>query len=268
MNSESRKPQNEQHVGSGTLSRLFLEAEQDYSLLRENRNLSVERIALAMEKPLAIKNVQGLNQIFEKLPKETFSSPQILSCLLRFLFLSGEENQAKKIAQDLLKDTAEISDAGLDELVQKILREPQALESLKEPRVIDYELDLHDSHYSMNMLLICEACGCEYLEKTGWGIMILRPTYCTCCLEPRLISPDFLVSVFKKYHIHDGGDGFRKVDRELLNLVTTWHLKEDFPAEGYLDGMNLANPLVLPILRMLIRGMYLERYVKTEGNAA
>jgi hypothetical protein len=130
--------------------------------------------------------------------------------------------------------------------------------------LVDYAFDLHDSHYRMTLGLRCPTCGSDYLEIIGWGIMVQRPTHCAHCLEARRIHPDFLAGLLRRFHRHDGGQGFRNMDRQLFDLVNTWHLKDDFPPEGRLNGINLAEPLMLPILRLLIRGMYLERYVKAE----
>lgn len=244
------------------ISDLRKEADRAIADLHNSKRLNVEQLASALETLLAAKDSVGLNQILKKLPPEAFQAPRILSCLLRFLHANGEQDQAKKIVQDLAKNRMEISDPGLSLVVQRIAAEPEALESLPEPQVVDYEFDLHDSHYRMNLLLRCGACGCDYMEKIGWGIMVLRPTHCPHCLESRLIHPEFLVGLLKKYHLHDGESGSRPVDQHLYQLVSEWNHQEDFPAEGTYEGINLADPLLLPILRHFIREMYLERYVK------
>jgi len=240
------------------------DAEQARIKLNKGEIQSLEQLVSALEKLLAVKDFNVLPPVFAQLPESAGNQPPIISAFLRFLFLSGDRQRARNLASKIKQDDPEIVPAELELLIERLSKPSPPLKSLEPPLLKDYAFDLHDSHYSMKMLLHCPACGLSYIETTGWGIMILRATYCSHCLEPRLIHPDFLGDVLRHYHDSDGREGFRKVDEELFKLVTTWHLQGDYPSEGRLGELNLADPLMLPILRMLIRGMYLERYVKEE----
>lgn len=246
------------------ISELEREAQRARNQLFGGNGLTLEQLVSALEKLLMVKDFQSLQTICYQLPRHALTQPELVSALFRFAFLSGNGLEAKQLAERLKEMApANQADQKLQDLISRIHEAPPPVGQLPPPDLKDYVFDLGDSHYSMKMAFRCHACQSDYLETTGWGIMVLRPSYCPQCLEPSLLSPDFLVGVLKRYHAHDGQKGFRKVDRELNRLVTTWHLKADYPAQGWFDGVNLAEPLMLPILRMLIRAMYLEKYVRS-----
>lgn len=266
MAAEQSERRGDKPTLGAVISRVGREADQARNLLRTGRGLTPDQLAWALDQLLAVRDFGFARLIFSQLPPQCYNHPQIVSAFLRSLFLWGERDKARKIAQFIEGSQPRRHNADLLKLTAVVLQPIPEMDSLPEPQLVDYAFDMHDSHYRMTLGLRCPTCGSDYLEIIGWGIMVLRPTHCAHCLEARRIHPDFLAGLLRRFHRHDGGQGFRKMDRQLLDLVNTWHQKDDFPPEGRLNGINLAEPLMLPILRMLIRGMYVERYVKAEES--
>lgn len=214
------------------------------------------------------KDVKEAQVIFKQLPETAYNHPRIVALFLRYLVQSGEVQQAERFAAEIRRSNPAMEDTDLAKLLNQILAPLPEPEELPDPLVLDYQFDLQDGHYSMKMLLECPYCGSAFVAKTGWGIMVLRPAFCTACLKPSLISPEFLVDVLKKYHSSDGNRGLRDIDQQIFNTVGSWHLADDFPEEGYRRGVNLGEPMMLRIQRLLVRELYLEKYINIEGAAS
>jgi hypothetical protein len=241
-------------------------AREAQRVLQSGAGLTPQILITCLESLLLAGDLDSVRLVLDQLPKEAFSSPPILSILLRFLVVSGDLDRAGQFASEISRDNPDLPQGELAALIDRILQAQPDLADLSEPRVADYDFDLHDSHYRLIMLLQCDYCGCNYVESTGWGLMVLRPTACRNCLESHKISPDFLVGLLQKYHTSDGQTGLRKIDDELRRLVSNWHLLDEYPESGSLDETNLADPLMWPILRELVRVIYTERYVKSGGE--
>ena len=253
--------------GARRLFGLETRANQAVTLLKQGGKLSLEQITDALEALLVVKDLPPLQAALQQLPQQAFTHPGIIAVYLKYLFASGDRSQAVRFAQDIRNNPNRTHNDNIENLLDCVLRPVPEQKDLQRPHLLDYAFDLDDSHYSMKLLLECSNCRQLHLEKIGWGIMILRVSFCPGCLIPVLISPDFLVETLDIYHTHDGGTGIRQIDRELYRLVSEWHLEEGYPEEGYFKDSSLAGPLMLPILRHLIRDMYLERYVNL-GEAA
>ncbi len=245
---------------SSQFSRLEQSAAAAKTTLEDN-HLNPDQLAEALEKLLAVKDTKTMQTVFQQLPPDSFNNNKISSIFLRYLFASGDNQKAVYFAEKLKLGKVHASDTELAPIIEQVLKPAPSKDQLPKPNLIDYEFDLDDSHYSMKLLLKCPSCGAVHLRKIGWGVMILRVNHCPKCLKPALISPEFIAETMHKYHTDDGGEGIRQIDRELYNLVSNWHLEESYPEEGFLNGSNLAEPMMLPTLRSLIKGMYLEKYV-------
>jgi len=236
--------------------------------LKEGNPLSLPQIVESADILLQNRDLKLAQMILKQLPQEAFNHHRIVAIFLRYLVQSGEQKQAERFASEIRRTNFVLEDKDLAALLNQILAPLPDPEELPHPLVLDYEFDLQDGHYSTTMLLECPFCGSAYVANTGWGIMILRPAVCYACLKPSLISPEFLVENFQKFHISDGNTGLREIDQQIFRTVGSWHLSDDFPMEGFKDGINLAEPLMLRIQRLLVRNIYLEKHVSTKGVTA
>ncbi|MCX6641687.1 MAG: hypothetical protein NTW14_14575 [bacterium] len=261
--SERRKPALN---SNSVIQYLESKAETARSRLASGQNLTIQDLRTALDTLLAVRDFRILNIIFRQLPPAALKQPDIAFVLLKFLFLSGNHKQALCIIEDIENQHPDYRDEKYLKLTQRIKQYPPYLSALPTPQILDYSFDVVDSHYSMKMAIHCPACDTEYLEVIGWGMMVLRPSSCPYCLSPRLLSPDFLISVLQKWHRHDGESGFRRIDEEIHNLVAGWHQSQEYPEEGLYRDINLGDLLALPIQRMLVRNMYIEHHVQTARN--
>ncbi len=230
------------------------------SRLSSGTEISLSELVSIVEDLLAAKDLSTAQQIFRQIPQSAYRQAPIVSLFLTYLVLCGETDQAARFARDLRASHPELP-GKLNETVQTILSPLPDPERLPPPEIADYSFDLDDGHYRTEMLVHCRECGIRYLEKTGWGMMVLRPSYCPRCLCVSLISPDFLIGVMRRFHRHDGGRGRRKVDGEINRVVSYWHLEEELPEAATYHGVRLAEPLMLRVQRHLVREMFLERWV-------
>jgi hypothetical protein len=247
-----------------TLEEIHRKTVKARSVVNSGQTLSIPEIAETLNVLLIARDLSFSQEIFRQLPPQAFQRPDIAAMFLRYLVLCSEHEQAERFAADIRQSNRSLPEGSLANVIDCILNPIEDLEQLSYPEVCDYSFDLEDGHYRMTFLLECPHCHRQYKESTGWGVMVLRPSFCAWCLHPSLISPDFLVNTLKKFHIQDGKKGFRKIDDEINRIVSEWHLSEEFPPAGYYGNINVAEPLMLRVQRLLVKELYLERLIRRE----
>jgi hypothetical protein len=242
------------------------QAESARSLLQSGTEISLPELIPIVDILLQTKDLSTAQQVFQQLPQAAFQQAPIVALFLKYLVICGETDQVARFASELRASHPDLPE-DLKTTVERILTPLPEPEKLPSPEITDYTFNLDDGHYRTEMLLFCRNCRTRYREKTGWGMMVLRPSFCPRCLSASLISPDFLVGAMQRFHRDDGEQGFRQVDQQINRLISRWHRDDNLHEEGTYHGVQVAEPLMLRVQRWLVKEMFRERWV-TGGEEA